>query len=114
MPIKKFELVVKKTADTENLRHIANFCWDGPVTRLDEQHFSAKRTDFVPTGELKVLFLNVSKPAPALTVAKKIEQTAERRIETADRRPKILALLLGTIGALLVGGWFVRRKVLRG
>ncbi len=113
MPIKKFELVVEKAADKDALRHSASFCWDGPVTRLDDQHVSAKMTDFVPKKELKILFMNVSKPAPAVTVAKKIEEGAERRIEKVDQRPKLLALLLGSIAALLVGGWLVWRRTSR-
>jgi len=52
-PIKEFELVVEKSKPAD----LVSFCWDGPVVRVDADHFAAKLANFVPTKELQVLFL---------------------------------------------------------
>jgi len=56
-PIKDFELIVERPAHQNGAPPYVSFCWDGPVERVDENHFSAKLTNFVPRRELTVIFL---------------------------------------------------------
>jgi Domain of unknown function (DUF4424) len=62
-PIKDFELVVErprpKPGSPERSRWFVSFCWDGPVKRLDADHFSAHVTNFVPRRELHVAFFGI-------------------------------------------------------
>jgi hypothetical protein len=61
-PIKSFELIVEKDAPKWMAPPtIVSFCWDGPVKKLDETHFQATTTDFVPKHELHILFMSVAK-----------------------------------------------------
>jgi len=65
-PIKDFELIVERPASANRSKWFVNLCWDGPITRLDENHFSAKAENFVPKRELTVLFLaNIPEPPSA-------------------------------------------------
>lgn len=56
MPIKDFELVVEKPAPREGVMWSTSFCWNGQVTRIDPNHFSAHVKDFVPTKNLTIFF----------------------------------------------------------
>jgi len=38
-----------------------SFCWDGPITKIDEDHFSVHIANLVPKKELRVGFINISK-----------------------------------------------------
>lgn len=62
-PIEDFTLVVErphgKTLQGESGTNYVSFCWDGPVTKIDAGHFSARSTNFVPTKELRIGFLQV-------------------------------------------------------
>jgi|HubBroStandDraft_6_1064221.scaffolds.fasta_scaffold199047_2 hypothetical protein len=55
-PIHDFELIVDANGVPPDGPLPTSFCWNGPVTRLDEHRFSAKLTDFVPSKELSVYF----------------------------------------------------------
>lgn len=56
-PIKDFELIVERPLSQSRAPIYVSFCWDGPVTRDDENHFLAKVRNFVPRKELTVMFL---------------------------------------------------------
>jgi hypothetical protein len=55
-PIKDFELIIERPRPGQ---WFVSFCWDGPVKRLDPDHFIAHSIDFVPTRELHVTFFNI-------------------------------------------------------
>jgi hypothetical protein len=57
-PIKDFTLVVDATNPWDQTPITANFCWDGPITKLDPTHLSVTKKDFRPTKELAVYFLH--------------------------------------------------------
>jgi len=62
-PIEDFTLLVERPPLNHDPNHPAtaanyvSFCWDGPVTKVDADHFSAHTTNFVPAKELRVGFL---------------------------------------------------------
>lgn len=65
-PIEDFTLAVerphwKNNRGEADLADYVSFCWDGPVTRPDPDHFSAHTTNLVPTKELRVGFFGVEK-----------------------------------------------------
>ncbi|WP_306599789.1 DUF4424 family protein [Geothrix sp. 21YS21S-2] len=51
-PILDFELTVER-----NPGELITFCWDGPVEKTGANTFRARKTDFTPTKELTVYFL---------------------------------------------------------
>jgi hypothetical protein len=53
-PIKDFELIVERPGQGKKF---ISFCWDGKVQRLDENHFVARETNFIPARELNVYYL---------------------------------------------------------
>lgn len=56
-PIKDFELIVEKPErDAQHGPWYVSLCWDGPVERLDENHFVARKADFIPKQEVAVYF----------------------------------------------------------
>ena len=57
-PIKDFTLLVERpTAEGGGgPNYFVSFCWNGPVRRVDENHFEAHVTNFVPRKELHVGF----------------------------------------------------------
>lgn len=57
-PIKDFTLLVERPVpEGEGKRQsFVSFCWDSPVRRVDENHFEAHVTNFVPRKELNVGF----------------------------------------------------------
>jgi len=64
-PIEDFTLIVErphlKDPNHPSLADYMSFCWDGPVTKLDADHFSAYAVDFVPKKELSIGFFDVEK-----------------------------------------------------
>jgi hypothetical protein len=63
-PIQDFTLTVERPARAKDPNHPAtpinfvSFCWNGPVEKLDPNHFQAHVTGFVPKKELRVGFLD--------------------------------------------------------
>lgn len=55
-PIEDFTLIVERPHSKGSLTDYVSFCWDGPVTKIDAGHFSAKATNLVPKKELRVGF----------------------------------------------------------
>jgi len=62
-PIKDFELIVERPKPKSGIfgasQWFVSFCWDGPVKRLDADHFLAHSVNFVPKRELHVAFFGV-------------------------------------------------------
>jgi hypothetical protein len=63
-PIEDFTLIVerphwKNNRGEPDLADYVSFCWDGPVTKIDADHFSAHAANLVPTKELRVGFFGV-------------------------------------------------------
>jgi hypothetical protein len=63
-PIEDFTLIVERPHSKSNpgesdLADYVSFCWDGPVTKIDADHFSAHVVGFVPSKELRVGFFGV-------------------------------------------------------
>lgn len=62
-PIEDFTLNVERPPLVRDPNHPAtgvnyvSFCWDGPIEKVDATHFRAHTTDFTPTKELRVGFL---------------------------------------------------------
>jgi len=56
-PIEDFTLIVERT----NPEQTVSFCWDGPVEKLDANHFRAHTTNLIPTKELHIGFYSTSK-----------------------------------------------------
>lgn len=63
-PIEDFTLIVErphwKTWRGEIETVYVSFCWDGPVKRVDADHFSAHVANLVPTKELRIGFFSSS------------------------------------------------------
>lgn len=60
-PIEDFNLIVERPHQKGDLADYVSFCWDGPVTMIDPDHFSAKAANLIPTKELKIGFFGVTK-----------------------------------------------------
>jgi hypothetical protein len=58
-PIEDFTLVVQRPHQKDDLADYVSFCWNGPVTKTDPDHFVATATNFVPNKELRVGFFHV-------------------------------------------------------
>jgi len=63
-PIEDFTLVVerphwKNVRGESDLADYVSFCWDGPVTKIDADHFSAHAVNLVPSKELRIGFLRI-------------------------------------------------------
>lgn len=56
-PIGDFTLIVERT----DPRDTVSFCWDGPVTKLDANHFQAHTTNLVPGTELHIGFYTLAR-----------------------------------------------------
>jgi len=59
MPIEEFTLTVDRSHWKDSLADYVSFCWDGPVTKIDADHFSAHSTNLVPAKELRIGFFHV-------------------------------------------------------
>jgi hypothetical protein len=121
MPIKDFKLTIDKGPHEAGARTFVSLCWDGPVRKVDEQHYEASAADFVPKREPHILFLTVTPadlgPATAVSEKDAVSSGGATKFEIAatssSRRPfwralwwALLPLVLGT--ALLL--WFRRRR----
>lgn len=63
-PIEDFTLLVERANSIRNggkgdPTDYVSFCWDGPITKIDANHFSAHVSNFVPSKELRIGFFNV-------------------------------------------------------
>jgi hypothetical protein len=63
-PIEDFTLIVERPHSKTNLGEsdladYVSFCWDGPVTKIDADHFSAHVVNLVPSKELRIGFFGV-------------------------------------------------------
>jgi Domain of unknown function (DUF4424) len=63
-PIEDFTLIVERPHERGSLQTFVSFCWDGPVTKLDDDHFSAHIVDFIPKNELHIGFVEVDSWIP--------------------------------------------------
>jgi hypothetical protein len=73
-PIEDFTLLVDRATPDKDMRSqstglnpnhsLVSFCWDGPVTKPDADHFSAHITNLVPTKELRIGFVSVDQTDP--------------------------------------------------
>jgi hypothetical protein len=58
-PIEDFTLIVERPHHKDSQQTFGSFCWNGPVTKIDDTHFSAHITNLVPTKELRIGFFDV-------------------------------------------------------
>ncbi len=58
-PIEDFTLIVERPHSRRSLQTFVSFCWDGPVTKVDEDHFTAHTTNLIPKKELRVGFIDI-------------------------------------------------------
>jgi hypothetical protein len=49
---KDFAPIVERPAPSRGKPAFVSFCWDGRVRRIDENHFVAHKSNFVPTEDL--------------------------------------------------------------
>ena len=63
-PIEDFTLIVERPHYRGSLADYISFCWDGPVTEIDDDHFSAHTTNLIPSRELRIGFFDVWKSMP--------------------------------------------------
>ncbi|MFZ1085515.1 MAG: DUF4424 family protein [Terracidiphilus sp.] len=62
-PIEDFTLTVERTRMKDSTPSLVSFCWDGPVKKIDEDHFVARLTNFIPSRELRVgYFIEQKRP----------------------------------------------------
>jgi len=55
-PIEDFTLIVERPHDPKEKTYVS-FCWDGPVTQVDADHFSAHVSGLVPKKELMIGYI---------------------------------------------------------
>jgi hypothetical protein len=60
-PIEDFTLIVQRPHEKDTIADYVSFCWDGPVTKIDADHFEGHAINFVPKKELRVGFFEESK-----------------------------------------------------
>lgn len=63
-PIEDFTLIVERPHSKNDravgyLADYVSFCWDGPLTKIDADHFSAHAANLVPTKELRIGFFDM-------------------------------------------------------
>jgi hypothetical protein len=58
-PIEDFTLIVERAHWRKSLRDYVSFCWNGPVAKIDDDHFSAHAINLVPSKELRIGFFDV-------------------------------------------------------
>jgi hypothetical protein len=58
-PIEDFTLIVERPTDPKHKTWVS-FCWDGPVTQIDPDHFSAHISGLVPKKELQIGFISAN------------------------------------------------------
>jgi hypothetical protein len=66
-PIEDFTLIVERPHLKFPTQHSSvnyvSFCWDGPIEKIDPDHFLAHAVNFVPQKELRIGFFVVDKSA---------------------------------------------------
>ncbi|MGO9318563.1 MAG: DUF4424 family protein [Terracidiphilus sp.] len=64
-PIEDFTLIVErphlKDPNHPSFASYVSFCWDGPIEKIDPDHFLAHAVNFVPKQELSIGFFDVEK-----------------------------------------------------
>jgi hypothetical protein len=60
-PIEDFTLNVERPHLKGAGQNFVSFCWNGPVTMVDTDHFTAHTTNLLPTKELRIGFVSVYK-----------------------------------------------------
>lgn len=58
-PIEDFTLIVERPHLKDALTTYVSFCWDGPVTKINGDHFSAHIANLVPAKELRIGFFSI-------------------------------------------------------
>jgi hypothetical protein len=56
-PIEDFTLIVERSPGKDRRVNDVSFCWDGPVTKIDANHFSAHVAGLVPRKELRIGYI---------------------------------------------------------
>jgi hypothetical protein len=62
-PIEDFTLIVDRPHLKDAQQNFVSFCWNGRVVKTDDDHFTAHRTNLIPTNELRIGFITVYKGA---------------------------------------------------
>lgn len=57
-PIEDFTLIVERPKLKGSLASYVSFCWDGPIEKIDTDHFKATTRNFVPKKELRIGFIS--------------------------------------------------------
>ena len=60
-PIGEFTLIVTRPQLKGDFADYVSFCWHGPVKKIDNDHFSVREKNFVPTHDLRIGFFHVAK-----------------------------------------------------
>ena len=60
-PIEDFTLIVERPHLKNSIAEYVSFCLDGPVTKVDADHFQVHATDLIPKKELRIGFFDVEK-----------------------------------------------------
>lgn len=58
-PIEDFTLIVERPHAKGATQNFVSFCWDGPITKVDDDHFTAHIDNLIPKKELRVGFITV-------------------------------------------------------
>ena len=58
-PIEDFTLIVERPHQKNVQQTLVSFCWDGPVGKIDADHFSAHMNNLIPKKELRIGFISV-------------------------------------------------------
>ena len=65
-PIKDFTLIIDRRRDSQHVSGVGmqyvSLCWDGPIKKLDADHFLVHETNFVPKKEIHVAFFSFIGP----------------------------------------------------
>jgi hypothetical protein len=60
-PIKDFQMVIERPKNPTGGKTLISLCWDGPLERKGQDTFIARKTNFVPRNELRVMFFQFGK-----------------------------------------------------
>ena len=60
-PIEDFTLIVDRSHLKDAQQNFVSFCWDGPVVKTDDDHFTAHTANLIPKKELRIGFISVYK-----------------------------------------------------
>jgi Domain of unknown function (DUF4424) len=58
-PIEDFTLTVDRPHLKDAQQNFVSFCWDGPVLKTDDDHFTVHTTNLTPKKELRIGFISV-------------------------------------------------------